>query len=264
MSPQPRRADLAIDRSAFDPALDHVGHRPWALPRAPWVGRQTWVDVLFAHWPMAPAALRPLVPGEFELDYYDATAWLGIVAFQMRDVAPRGLPALPWLSAFPELNVRTYVRAGGKSGVYFFSLDAGRTLAVLAARLGFNLPYFRASMQVTTGRQITYRSQRRGAAAAFTAVYGPAGDTASEPLPGTIEHFLTERYCLFNLDHRNRPYRLDIHHRPWRLHSAHAEIERNTVATVQRLALPSVPATLHFAERQDMVMWLPRRIGSGS
>ena len=248
----------------FDPALDCTRHRPWAMPDAPWVARQSWVDVLFAHWPVDPAAGRPLVPGDFDLDCYDAAAWIGIVAFKMRNVAPRGVPALPWLSAFPELNLRTYVRAGGRAGVYFFSLDAGRTLAVLAARRAFNLPYFRASMHVAAGRVITYRSRRRGADAAFTAIYGPAGGEASEPACGTIEHFLTERYCLFNLDHRNRPYRLDIHHRPWQLQRAHADISRNTVAAAHRLSLPSTPPTLHFAARQDMVMWLPRRIAAGS
>src|SRR5262245_50129959 len=90
--------------------LTDVAHRPWAIPKRPWVMTQTWHDLLFAHWPMDPAPLRAIVPIAFELDLFDGKAWLGIVPFRMTNVAPRGVPSLPWMSEFPELNVRTYVR----------------------------------------------------------------------------------------------------------------------------------------------------------
>src|SRR4051812_7913481 len=104
--------------------LDAVAHRPWPLPDRPWVMTQTWHDLLFAHWPMKASDLRPKVPAAFELDLFDGAAWVAVVPFHMTNVAPRGVPALPWLSDFPELNVRTYVRVGNRSGIYFFSLDA--------------------------------------------------------------------------------------------------------------------------------------------
>src|SRR5215204_1401663 len=130
--------------------LDDTAHRPYPMPCGPWIMTQTWNDLLFAHWPVEAAVLRPLVPEAFELDRFNGQAWIGVVPFHMTNVAPRFVPALPWLSAFPELNVRTYVRAGGKPGVFFFSLDAGSTVAVGAARTLLNLPYFTAEMSVET------------------------------------------------------------------------------------------------------------------
>ena len=111
------------------------------MPSRPWVLAMQWHDLLFMHWPMAPAALRPLVPPPLELDTRDGTAWIGVVPFRMQGVHPHLMPNLPWISAFAELNVRTYVTIGGKPGVWFFSLDAANPLAVRAARLGFRLPY---------------------------------------------------------------------------------------------------------------------------
>src|SRR4051812_42045561 len=109
--------------------LDVVGHRPWALPDRAWVMTQTWHDLLFAHWPVKSSDLRPKVPAAFELDLFDGHAWVGVVPFHMTNVAPRGVPSLPRVSEFPELNVRTYVRVGDRPGIYFFSLDAGSALA---------------------------------------------------------------------------------------------------------------------------------------
>src|SRR5690606_20213232 len=105
-----------------------VAHRPWPPPAAPWVMAQRWQDLLFAHWPLPPAVLSALLPPALELDVYSGQGWLGVVPFRMSGVRLRLLPAVPWLSAFPELNVRTYVRLRDrgveKRGVYFFSLDA--------------------------------------------------------------------------------------------------------------------------------------------
>ena len=128
--------------------LDEIAHRPWALPDRPWVMTQTWHDLLFAHWPVHAPALRDKVPAAFELDLFDGTCWLGIVPFRMTNVAPRGVPSMPWISEFPELNVRTYVRVGDKPGVYFFSLDAASAVAVRTARTLLNLPYYAADMKV--------------------------------------------------------------------------------------------------------------------
>ena len=242
---------------SFDPALDQTAHRPWSLPERPWVMTQSWHDLLFAHWRVDEHRLRPLVPPAFNVDRFDGSAWLGIVPFTMRHVAPRGVPALPWLSAFPELNVRTYVSPrDGKKGVWFFSLDAARVLAVLGARALFRLPYFAAAMRVThNGPSVDYRSRRRGGAAVFEATYEPSG-AAFVPQRGTLEYFLTERYCLYHVDPLGRPSRLDIHHAPWRLQPARAEIARNTMTDGLGLRLDG-PPLLHYAGRQDVVAWWP-------
>ena len=265
-----------------DDILHEVAHRPWPLPHGPWLVTQTWRDLLFAHWPVPAPSLAGRVPAGLELDLFDGQAWVGIVPFVMTNVAPRGMPALRGASTFPELNVRTYVRSrtpvrrpGAASssvpadpadtshpGVLFFSLDAGSALAVHAARLLLNLPYFRASMEVRTDEgRVRYRSRRRGGAAELVAAYAPAG-AASVPLPGSLEYFLTERYCLYATHRTGRPYRLDIHHPPWPLQPADAEIARNTMAAAAGVPLPEVRPLLHFARRQDSVAWAPRALPS--
>jgi hypothetical protein len=241
--------------------LEETAHRPWPKPREPWIMSQTWNDLLFAHWPIAVDVLRPKVPSGLEIDVYDGSAWLGIVPFHMTNVAPRFTPALPWLSAFPELNVRTYVRVGHKPGVYFFSLDASNPVAVHTARIVFHLPYFTADMHVDVSTDcVKYSSQRRGYSnLVFEAEYRPTGPPAP-PVPGSREEFLTERYCLYAADSSGRLHRLEIHHPPWPLQRADAVISRNTMAEAAGIALPNAMPLFHFSKRQDMVAWPMHRI----
>ena len=223
---------------------------------------QTWHDLLFAHWPVDADVLRGKVPPAFQLDVYDRTAWIAIVPFRMTNVAPRAVPSLPWISEFLELNVRTYVRVDDTPGVYFFSLDAGSRLAVQAARALLNLPYYSAAMNITTDvGQIHYESQRHddSTAAVLSARYGPVG-SPFHASAGSLEYFLTERYCLYNLDHQGAPYRLDIHHPPWALQPADGEFARNTMASAAGISLKDTRPLLHFSRRQDMVAWPPDRL----
>jgi uncharacterized protein YqjF (DUF2071 family) len=222
--------------------LDRISHRPWPLPAGPWIMAQSWHDLLFAHWPIDPALLRPHIPAALQIDVFEGQAWIAVVPFRMSGVRLRWTPALPWLSAFPEMNVRTYVNAGGKPGVWFFSLDARNPVAVAIARAWFHLPYFRAQMGCEERDSwIHYRSERRhpGAAAGiFEGRYRPAGEMF-EPKPGSLEHFLTERYCLYAAGSRGRIYRGEIHHPPWRLQAAEAEFARNSMVEAAGLALPA-------------------------
>ena len=241
--------------------LNDVAHRPWPLPASPWIMTQSWHDLLFAHWPVDARILRERVPSSLPLDMYDGRAWVGVVPFRMTNVAPRGVPPVPFVSAFPELNVRTYVTVHGKPGVYFFSLDAGSTLAVAAARTLFGLPYYSAVMEVAeVGGRIHYRSQRSaGSVAVFEASYRPVGPV-QPPRIGSLEHFLTERYCLYIATHDGRVSRVEIHHPVWPLQSAEAEIHANTMADVAGIPLPAVPPLLHFARRQDIVAFPMERV----
>lgn len=244
-----------------DGILSETTHRPWPMPSSPWAMTQTWNDLLFAHWPVDRSELRALVPEAFEIDTFQNQAWIGVVPFHMTNVAPRFVPALPGLSAFPELNVRTYVRVGDKPGVYFFSLDAAKPLAVQTARTLLNLPYYSAEMRVDVkDREIRYASRRSSEPAAeFQGTYRGLADVRA-PIPATLEYFLTERYCLYATEHGGSPYRLEIHHPPWPLESADADIAVNTMADAAGIRLPKVPPLLHFAKRQDMVGWLPQRL----
>jgi len=241
--------------------LQEVEHRPWALPREPWIMAQSWHDLLFAHWRVEAAVLRPHIPLSLEIDTFQGQAWLGVVPFRMSGVRLRWTPALPWLSAFPELNVRTYVTAQKKPGVWFFSLDAANAMAVRAARWWFHLPYFKASMKCEERNgSIHYLSERthRGApAGVLEGRYRPERGFF-EAQCGSLEHFLTERYCLYSAASRERVYRGEIHHPPWRLQVAEAEFVRNSMAEAAALVIPDQKPLLHFAHRQDMVAWAPR------
>ena len=237
-------------------------HRPWPMPDGPWLMTQTWNDLLFAHWPVDADELRERVPAGLELDLFDGEAWLGVVPFHMTNVAPRLVPALPWISAFPELNVRTYVRVDDKPGVYFFSLDAGSAVAAGTARTLLNLPYFTANMsvEVSGSGEVKYDSRRLSSPAAeFAAWYRGQGGRHS-PARGTLEYFLTERYCLYAIDHSGQEYRLDIHHPPWPLERCDGEITANTMAQAAGVRLPEVGPLLHFSKRQDALAWAPKRI----
>jgi uncharacterized protein YqjF (DUF2071 family) len=242
--------------------LQELAHRPWPLPAGPWVMAQTWHDLLFAHWPVDAAVLRPLLPAPLQIDSFEGQAWIAVVPFRMTGVRLRGTPSVTWLSAFPELNVRTYVTSGGKPGVWFFSLDAANSLAVAIARAWFHLPYFRARMTCAEYKGwIHYQSERihRGAPAGLLkGRYRPIGDPFS-PRPGTLEHFLTERYCLYTADAHGQIIRGEIHHPPWPLQRAEAEIVCNSMTESLGIAPTSRPL-LHFARRQDVLVWPPRKI----
>jgi uncharacterized protein YqjF (DUF2071 family) len=221
---------------------------------------QTWHDLLFAHWAVDPEQLKGKVPAAFPIDLFEGAAWIGIVPFRMTNVAARGVPPMPWVSEFPELNVRTYVKVGDRPGVYFFSLDAGSAVAVQAARMLLNLPYYSATMRVeSVAGGIEYHSLRRDSRATLAGTYRPTA-APFVAAAGSLEYFLTERYCLYNLDHLERPYRLEIHHPPWPLQPAYAQLQRNTMAEVNGLSLPDQAPLLHFAKRQDMVAWGPGRL----
>ena len=221
---------------------------------------QTWHDLLFAHWPVHPAQLRALVPKELPLDTFDEECWVAVAPFHMSHIHLRGLPPLPGLSRFPELNVRTYVTLENKPGVYFFSLDVTNVPAIYAARTFYRLPYFRARMSVR-GQQgsISYRSDRRGGEAQLQATYGPAGPVQLHHR-GRLAAWLTERYCLYTVA-RNRVYRAEIHHRQWPLQDAEAEIVCNTMAQAAGIELPPVPPLLHFSRKLEVLVWPLRVVG---
>jgi len=244
------------------PALKSVEHRPWALPPGPWVMAQNWEDLLFAHWEVPVGKLRGLVPAGLKIDTFAGRAWVGVVPFRMRGVRLRGAPAPLVLPPFPELNVRTYVIADGKPGVWFFSLDAANRIAVKAARAWFALPYFYARMKATgNGRQVCYcseRADRRGGGESLEVQYSPVGEPF-RALPGTLEYFLTERYCLYAERTDGTLLRGEIHHGPWPLQAAGAVFARNTMTKPLALPLQGEPL-LHFSQLQEVVVWAPRAI----
>ena len=254
-------------------------HRPWPLPDTPWVMRQTWNDLLFAHWAVDPEYLRLLVPRELDLDTFNGRCWIAVTPFFMTGVTVRGVPPIPGFSESPELNVRTYVTVNGKPGVYFFSLDIFNVFACAGARMLYGLPYFYAYMgYARRGGWVEYFSGRVDrdrsnphfhgniapdpallrTPAEFRGRYRPTSD-AFHAQPGTREYFLTERYCLYVVE-RGRVLRAEIHHVPWPLQRAEAQIVASTVALADSVQLPNASPHLMFARRLDVLVWFPYRV----
>lgn len=238
-------------------APSSAGHRPWPLPKRSWLMGQSWFDLLFAHWRVDEERLRRVVPPGLELEVIDGSAWIGITPFEVRALRLRLTLPAPFVSIFPELNARTYVRVDGKPGIYFLSLDADSRLAVATARRTYRFPYLHSRMAVRRENEaIEYASERvfgSGPAAEFRATYRPLGEPC-EPARDSLEWQLTERYCAYTLDDKRRVLRAEIHHRPWELYGADAEIVQNTMTAPFGVELEGEPL-LHLARRQDVVIW---------
>jgi len=243
--------------------LSRYSHRPFPLPASPWVMRQEWHNLLFAHWALPAEVVRPVVPRELPLDLWDGRAYVGVVPFQIGNLRPRGVPALPGFSHFAEINVRTYVTIDDKPGVYFFSLDAENWSAVLAARLMYALPYFKAKFGIyVDSDDVEYASTRvvRPKPADFLARYRPASDLLPwRSMNDALERFVSERYCLYTVV-AGHVYRTNIHHLSWPLQLATAEIKTNSMAHAVPLDLSPSPSLLHFSKFIDVLVWWPERI----
>jgi len=235
--------------------LEEAEHRPWPLPRRRWFMAQTWCDLLFAHWPVKLELLRRAVPPQLPLDVYDGRAWIGVSPFRVANLRLHGTPPVPGVSWFDEVNVRTYVTIDGKPGIYFLSLDASSRLAVLSARRAYRLPYFRSHLSIEGRgpyRVAGARVSGDGPPAELDLEYAPAGERFTAA-PGSLDHWLTERYCLYTLA-GSAVQRAEIHHPPWPLQPATADIARNTMAEGYGIGLEG-EAVLHYAARQDVVLW---------
>lgn len=240
-----------------------TSQRPRPLPSGRWAMTQRWNDLLFAHWRVPAQQLAPLIPQGLTVDTFQGSAWLGVVPFWMDRVKIRGVPPVPGARSFPELNLRTYVRDGrtGTQGVYFFSLDASNLLAVAVARGFYHLPYYWAEMRLEhrSEREFAFYSRRRfsNKPVLFIARYRGLGPTRKlfESRVGTLEHFLTERYCLFSHDRAGQLVRANIHHVPWPLEEAEAEIERNDLAEAIGIHLPEEAPVLHYSRRLAVYVW---------
>lgn len=222
----------------------------------------TWRHLLFAHWKIDSALLRPLIPGRLTIETFDGAAWIGVIPFTMEGVRAAWAPPIPGIADFHELNVRTYVTDGEMSGVWFFSLDAASRVAVRAARATYALPYYDARMSLERDyREIRYSSHRihRGAPDAALEAKWEVGERLPLAEPGSIAHFLTERYCLYSA-RGERIHRAEIHHDPWPLHeSALTQWDSSMVAALG-LPEPQGDPLLHGAPRLDVRAWRPRRL----
>ncbi|MFM7182659.1 MAG: YqjF family protein [Verrucomicrobiales bacterium] len=240
-------------------SLRHLDHRPWPLPSGSWQWRQRWLDLGFIHYRVAAGVLRPLIPPELEIDTFDGTAWVSVVPFTMADLMWRNLPSIPPLNHFPELNLRTYVHADGKAGVWFFSLDADCLPIVLGARYFHGIPYFRAAMiRKEEDDGMVFQSHRRCDGTAFRARFQCRGPIFFSGR-GSLEEWLTERYCLYAVRGRTLR-RLEVHHEKWPLQSADFQIERYDLLERAGIVTLDTPPLFHFSPGVDVVTFQPERL----
>ena len=234
------------------PSLNHLAHRPWSLPKQKWQWRLSWLDLLFIHQPVSIEHLRKLVPNQLQIEEFDGSAWVSTVPFRMAEMMPKNLPCIPLFRSFPELNVRTYVTDGEKSGVYFFSLDATSWPLVLGARALYGLPYYKATMTCTKRNDwFEYTSKRLLGNVSFSGRYRPKGDVIEAP-QGSFEHWAAERYCLYS-SHIGKLLRLEVHHAPWIQRRAEVEITSSSALDALELFPQGDEMRCYFSEGVDVV-----------
>lgn len=270
MSDDSTTSEVAVHSNLEEARIDRIepARRPSSRP----IMRQNWRELLFVHWAFDPDAIQPLIPAGLELDTFEGRGYVGLVPFTMTGVRPVGLPPIPWLSSFHETNVRTYVhRQGRDPGVWFFSLDAANPVAVWLARRLFHLPYHDASMflerEILPGREnaprgsILYAGARRrlGPLPASYLIRGAVVGPVEPARPGTLEHFLAERYLLYSR-RGGQLYRGQVHHAPYPLQVAKIHSLDECLLAAAGITRPPEAPIAHFASRVDVEVFGLRRV----
>ncbi|HLL16238.1 MAG TPA: DUF2071 domain-containing protein [Pyrinomonadaceae bacterium] len=243
-------------KKVIDDGIDRetIRQRPADLP----LMEHHWGKLLFMHWPIPAERLRPLIPPQLTIDTFDGEAWVGITPFTLWDVRLSFTPPVPYLSDFHELNVRTYVLYRGVPGVWFFSLNTNSSMTVLGARTFYFLPYFNSDIDLRQeGDIIHYRLRRADRPAAFDASW-EIGKELPEAEPGTLEFFLTERYCLYSASGESI-YRARINHRPWPLRQAALLSYVSDIAESDYLPRLKGKPLVHYAEALSVDVWPPEK-----
>jgi uncharacterized protein len=237
---------------------------PTLEPDQPVLLHQNWHHLLFLHWEVPAIELQQLLPIGLTVDTFEGKAYVGLVPFTLTGVRPILTPPLPWISSFHEINVRTYVHRNGRDpGVWFFSLDASSTIAVAAARAAYKLAYFHSEIEfgVDSGALpwIDFRSRRtdpRGTTPAGAHVqYRPIEGPATAATPGTLEHFLIERYILYAQDEQRQLHRARVHHQPYPVQRAEVGAFEETLIWAAGIKRAEQPAYRHYASEVNVKVY---------
>ncbi|KUP04032.1 hypothetical protein Q75_17110 [Bacillus coahuilensis p1.1.43] len=230
--------------------------------KMPWIMKQTWSSLLFAHYRVDSEHLQSLLPSCLEVDLFDASAWVSVVPFEMNNVQIRGTGGI-FAQSFLELNVRTYVKFGKKPGVYFFSLDANHPRAVTFANVTYGLPYLHADMSIEKSHTILFnsiRTDKRERVGRFEADYTPVGEPFKSKR-GFLPYWLTERYSLFVVKGKSI-FEGKVDHPPWRLQQAEVTFYHHTVAESIGVRLPESPEHVHYSDTLDVRIFPLNRVGT--
>lgn len=243
--------------------FNEIDHRPYPLPSQNWIMRQTWRNLLFLHWPIPVEKLRPFIPASLKIDTFRGSAWLGVILFVIEGIYPRAVSTLSLVRKFPEINLRTYVKCKDKPGIYFLSIDVGNWASLRLAKRWYRLPYHSAKISFKKeGSSFSCQSNRKGRAdipIIFQGKYAPQSNVFF-PKEGTVEHWLTERYCLYSTNNGVDIYCAEVHHRPWPLQAALAEISANTLFTPFDFDLYEEKPLAHYSKGIDSLIFNSKRI----
>ena len=242
---------------------------PTVEPDQPVLLHQNWHHLLFLHWEVPADALQRLVPPELTIDTFEGKAYVGLVPFTLTGVRPVLTPPLPWISNFHEVNVRTYVHLGGRDpGVWFFSLDASSNIAVAAARAAYKLPYFHSQIEFTATNDPlpaidfdAHRDDEKGTRPANARIrYTPMDGIVTNASPGTIEHFLIERYILYAVDSDHRLHRARVHHQPYPMQRADLLECEETLIWAAGIRRPEEIPFRHYAREVNVNVYPLERV----
>lgn len=222
-------------------------HRQYPLPETPWKQYQQWHENLLMHWMVDPSALTAFLPEGLAIDTFNGQGWLSMIAFSVRKLRPRFLPHLPMISNFHEVNFRTYVIKDGISGIYFLSIEAGKLLPVLLARLFIGLPYIKSDIS-RTGQLYCSRNTKRNLELKASYTSGPPVEPIS-----SLDYWLTERHALYQ-QNGNKLHRIDVHHKPWPLQ--HMKIDP-MITGYPLIGDPvaTMPDLVHYAKKLTVLVW---------
>ena len=256
----PRSAGLTHSGTCKSPGM--AGNRPEEQVPVP-MAYQTWRHVTFLHWRCDPASLRRVLPEGLTPDVVDGSAWVALTPFLVEGFRVPGVPALPWLSRFPETNLRTYVRdAHGGEGLWFLSIDVGSGLLAGSARLGLGVPYLLSRMRVQVGASLVYESRRITGRPAHHRIEVVPGKDLGDRL-SRRDALLVGRWRAYSR-RAGRLVQVPVQHQPWPVHEADlVELEESVTATAGLNVAGEAPL-VHYAPRVDARLGLPRLVGSST
>ncbi|MBS4197060.1 YqjF family protein [Lederbergia citri] len=236
-------------------------HRPYPIPSKYWIMRQKWRDVLFMHLPIKPEKLQPYIPSAVEIDTFEDYAWLGVIVFKIDGIFPRGFPPVSIRPAFPEINLRTYVRCNDKPGIYFLSLDVDDWTSCSLAKRWLHVPYHPAKISFQKIEQSYHFESNRNHHIPIICKgsYTPKSEIFY-PENMTLDHWLTERYCFFSHNQKSNVYCLDIHHHPWPLQRAEATIHSNDLCRPFNFDFENETPIFHYSQGVDALIWNIKKI----
>jgi len=222
-------------------------HRPWKIPTSQWKFYQEWNHAIFFHYRVNLTSLKKFIPKELEIHLHEGEPWVSVVAFTMENMRPRNLPAIPYLSDFHEINIRTYIKSNHKTGVYFLSIEGGNSLSCKLAKGISDLPYRYSKIKRTKnlyeGRNLEFNDQLN-----FEFTIGKKVKEKSE-----IDKWLTERYALFQ-DTAQSINEFEIHHVEWPIHEIELQQLNVNYPRFESL-LNNSPDRMHYSEGVKVLAW---------